>query len=349
MQLKQLQGVLTDFKDVLCSEPGQTNLVEHTIETGSAPPSRQPPYRIPHAYRDTIKEELKEMEQAGVIQPSTSEWAAPIVLVKKKDGTLRFCVDYRRLNKLSQGDAYPMPRINELIDRLGKAKYISTLDLARGYWQVPMAEKDRHKTAFATPYGLYQFTVMPFGLQEAPTTFQRMMDQVIQGLETFTAAYLDDLVVYSETFEEHLLHLRRVMETLQAAGLTAKPKKCQFAMTQCVYLGHVVGGGRVGLEPSKVEAIQSFAVPTTKRGVRSFLGITGYYRRFIPEFATIAAPLTDLVRKNCPNKVKWTKQCEEAFDQLKTLLCSNRYFRAQTSVNSLLYKQMLQTVGLVLY
>ena len=175
-QLKQLQGVLTDFKDVLYSEPGQTDLVKHTIETGSAPPSRQPPYRIPHACRDTIKEELKEIEEAGVIQPSTSEWAAPIVLVKKKDGTLRFCVDYRCLNKLSQGDAYPMPRIDELIDRLGKAKYISTLDLARGYWQVPMAEKDRHKTAFATPYGLYQFTVMLFRLQGAPATFQRIMD-----------------------------------------------------------------------------------------------------------------------------------------------------------------------------
>ena len=175
-QLKQLQGVLTDFKDVLYSEPGQTDLVEHTIETGSAPPSRQPPYHIPHACRDTIKEELKEIEQAGVIQPSTSEWAALIVLVKKKDGTLRFCVDYRCLNKLSQGDAYPMPRIDELIDRLGKAKYISTLDLARGYWQVPMAEKDRHKTAFATPYGLYQFTVMLFRLQGAPATIQRIMD-----------------------------------------------------------------------------------------------------------------------------------------------------------------------------
>ena len=169
------------------------------------------------------------MLREGIIEPSSSEWAAPIVLVKK-DGSLQLCVDYRRLNSVSKTDAYPMPRIDDMIDQLGSTSFISTLDLTRGHWQVPVFDNDRHKTAFTTPFGLYQFKTMPFGLQGAPATFQRMMDRLIQGLEGFTAAYLDDLVVYSSTWEEHLQHLRQVFSRLQEASLTAKPKKCQFAM-----------------------------------------------------------------------------------------------------------------------
>ena len=201
------------------------------------------------------------MLREGIIEPSSSEWAAPIVLVKKKDGSLRLCVDYRRLNSVSKTDAYPMPRIDDMIDQLGSASFISTLDLTRGYWQMPVFDNDRHKTAFTTPFGLYQFKTMPFGLQGVPATFQRMMDRLIQGLEGFTAAYLDDLVVYSSTWEEHLQHLRQVFSCLQEASLTAKPKKCQFAMKQCKYLGYVVGNGVVQLELSKIDAVKSFAVP----------------------------------------------------------------------------------------
>ena len=198
------------------------------------------------------------MEKSGIIEPSLSEWAAPIVLVKKKDGTLRFCVDYRKLNSLSQANAYPMPRIDELIDQLGQAKYVTTLDLTRGYWQVPVAEKAREKTAF----------------------------------------------IYSDSWEEHLLHIKKVFDQLREAGLTAKPKKCQFAMKQYIDLRHVVGNGVIKPEQSKVEAVMSFPVPQTKRQVRAFLGVTGYSRNFIPSFATIAAPLTDLIRKNRPNRVE---------------------------------------------
>ena len=176
-----------------------------------------------------------------------------------------FCVDYRKLNSLSQSDAYPMPRIDELIDQLGQAKYVTTLDLTRGYWQVPMAENARVKTAFVTPFGLYQFCVMPFGLQGAPATFQRMMDQLLRGLEEYAAAYLDDLVIYSDSWEDHMLHLAKVFDRLRGAGLTAKPRKCQFGMTQCVYLGHVVGNGVVRPEQSKVEAVMSFPIPQTKK------------------------------------------------------------------------------------
>ena len=190
-QKTTLQQLLHDSSDVLQDNPGRTHQIEHRIDMKSSSPIRLPPYRLPHAYHDSVRTDLKEMEASGSIEPSTSVWAFPIVLVKKKDGTMRMCVDYRRLNEHARIDAYPMPRVDDLIDRLGKAKFITTLDLARGYWQVPMAEEARPLTAFVTPFGLYQFRVMPFGLSGAPATFQRLMDQVIRGLHDFSAAYLD--------------------------------------------------------------------------------------------------------------------------------------------------------------
>ena len=321
-QQTELLSLLKAYSDVLSSEPGRTTLAQHAIETGDARPIRQPPYRLAHAYCELVKTELQEMQESGLIEPSTSEWASPIVLVKKKDGTLRLCVDYRKLNAVSQADAYPMPRIDELIDRLGQARYITTLDLTRGYWQVPVSPESRTKTAFTTPFGLFQFKVMPFGLQGAPATFQRMMDRVTNGLEDFAAAYIDDVVIHSTTWEEHVDHIRQVLSRLRKAGLTAKPRKCQFAMAQCVYLGHIVGNGEVRPEKSKVDSTTSFQTPRTKKEVRSFLGLTGYYRKFIPDFAAIAAPLSDLVRKNRPNTVVWSQECEQAFATLKGLMCT---------------------------
>ena len=188
---------------------------------------------------------------------------------------------------------------------------------------MPVAEKAREKTAFVTPFGLYQFRMMPFGLQGAPATFQRMIDQLLRGLEGYATAYLDGLVIYSDSWEEHLLHIKNVFDRLREAGLTAKPKKCQFAMKQCIYLGHVVGNGAIRPEQSKIEAVMSFPVPQTKKEVRAFLRVTGYYHKFIPNFATIAAPLSDLIQKNCPNRVEWTPLCAKAFEELKKQLCSD--------------------------
>jgi len=187
---------------------------------------------------------------------------------------------------------------------------------------VPVAEEDQYKTAFTTPFGLYQFRVMPFGLCGAPATFQRLMDSVIRGLSEFSAAYLDDLVIFSKTWEDHLRHIELVLRRLCDAGLTAKPGKCQFGMTKCTYLGHVVGSGCITPEESKVQAVKDFPKPTTKRQVRAFLGLTGYYRRFIPGYASLATPLTDLTRKTAPNQVHWTKECEKSYVRLKELLCT---------------------------
>ncbi len=217
---------------------------------------------------------------------------------------------------------HAMPRIDDIIDHVGRAKFISTIDLTRGYWQVPLAEGARTRSAFATPFGLFQFKVMPFGLQGAPATFQRLMDKVIRGLGDFSAAYLDDLIIFSESWEEHLYHLRTVLDRLRESGLTAKSKKCQLGMSYCVYLGHIVGNGTVQPEQSKIAAVRAMDVPRTKKEVRTFLGLTGYYRRFIPSYASIATPLTDLIRKSLPNKVVWTRECDQAFRKLKELLCS---------------------------
>ena len=323
MQKRSLHGLLKEFEDTLKSKPGRTRMIEHSIHTGSAQAIRLPPYRLPYAYRDVITKELKEMLEDGVISRSTSEWAAPVVLITKKNGEIRFCVDYRRLNSISRTDSYPMPRVDELIDRLGSANYISTLDLSRGYWQVPMSAQSRAKTAFVTSYGLFEFNVMPFGLQGAPSTFQRMMDQLLRGLEDCAAAYLDDLVIHNATWPEHLASLRKVLERLRTAGLTAKPSKCHFAMKECTYLGHIVGNGQVRPEIGKLTAVEDFPVPKTKKEVRTFLGLTGYYRKFVPCYASLAAPLTELTRSNAPTIVIWTTSCNTAFMDLKRLLCSS--------------------------
>ena len=229
-QRTELEQLLADFKSIMGNTPGKTDITEHGIQTGTVRPVRLPPYRLPHAYKEQVREQLDEMLKDGVIEPSASEWSAPIVLVKKKDGSLRLCVDYRRLNEVSDTDAYPMLRIDDLIDRLGKAPYISTLDLTRGYWQVPVAKEARPKTAFATPFGLFQFNVMPFGLQGAPATFQRLMDRVIRGLD-FAEAYLDDLIIFSESWEEHLQHLHTVLQRLKEAGLTVNRRSAVLEPT----------------------------------------------------------------------------------------------------------------------
>ena len=243
-QRAQLERVIASHH-VFSDEPGRTNLAVHRIATADASPVRLPPYRLPQAYRNTVKEEIQEMLQHQIIEPSKSEWASPIVLVTKKDGSVRMCVDYRRLNAVTKVEAYPMPRIDDLIDTIGQSKFITTLDLSKGYWQVPVAKEDRYKTAFCTPSGLYQFRVMPFGLAGAPGTFQRLMDNVLRGCEGYATAYLDDIVIHTATWEDHVAKLNDVLRRIQKAGLTVKLEKCQFAMSQCVYLGHLVGNGEI--------------------------------------------------------------------------------------------------------
>ena len=268
-----------------------------------------------------VQAELKAMVEMGVIEESNSAWCSPIVLVGKKDGSIRFCVDYRKVNEVSRFDAYPMPRVDELLDRLGTARFFTTLDLTKGYWQIPLSPESKEKTAFSTPYGLYQFVTLPFGLFGAPATFQRLMDRVLRPHAAYAAAYLDDMIIHSDSWAEHVRQVAAVLESLRQAGLTANPKKCAVGRREVQYLGYHLGGGQVRPQVDKTAAIAACPRPKTKKEVRRFLGLAGYYLRFIPNFAELTSPLTDLTRKGASDPLQWTEQCQESLERVKQALC----------------------------
>ena len=296
---------------------GRTNMTEMTIETNTQEPVCLPPYRAPLAKRDFIESKVDEMLQAGIISQSRSPWSAPVVIVQKKDGTQRFCVDYRRLNEVTQRYNFPLPVIDDLLASLHGSKYFSTLDLRSGYHQIPMAEDSKAKTAFVCHRGVFEFNVMSFGLCNAPSVFSEMMAKVLKGV-TFATSYLDDVVVYSRTSEEHLSNLQVVFDRLRAAGLKLKRKKCEFFKEQLEFLGHMIS--EKGIQPckDKVEVIVNLEPPKTLKEVRSFIGMTGFYRRYIPNYSKIAKPLSALTRKNA--QFLWTPECQESFEKLKESL-----------------------------
>ena len=265
------------------------------------------------------------MQSMGVVQPSSSPWASPVVMVRKKDGTSRFCVDYRELNSVTRQDAFPLPRIDDLLDQLGQSHYFSTLDLASGYWQIRVHPTSIPKTAFVTPQGSFEFRVMPFGLTNAPSVFQRLMERVLKDLNPedspdFVSVYINDVLVFSRTLDEHLQHLKLVISRLQNAGLKLKPSKCYFIRKEVEYLGHLVTPKGLKTNPRLVSAVKEFPVPHNLRETRQFLGLCSYYRRFIPSFAKIAQPLHNLTKKN--TQFEWSEKCEEAFTTLKERLSS---------------------------
>ena len=286
----QLMQLLQSYHEVFSleeGERGQTDLVEMEIDTGSTKPIKQPPRRMPLAVRKEIARQVKSMQDNGVVVPSNSPWSSPVVMVRKKDGTHRFCVDYRRLNAVTQADQFPIPKIDDLLDQLGKSKYFSTLDLASGYWQIRVHPNSQAKTAFATPSGLYEFKVMPFGLTNAPAVFQRLMQRVLMGLNPpegpdMVTVYIDDILVFSRTLSEHLKHLQAVLERLQQAGLKLKPKKCHFIRKEVEYLGHILTPNGLKTNPRLVEAVLNFPKPKCVQQVKQFLGLSSFYRRFIP-------------------------------------------------------------------
>ncbi|XP_036001527.1 alpha-1,3-mannosyl-glycoprotein 2-beta-N-acetylglucosaminyltransferase b isoform X1 [Fundulus heteroclitus] len=345
-QASQLQQIFQKLSSLFSPNPGRTTLIEHAIRLKEKQPIRQRPYRVPQQLVGQLRDEVETMLTSGIIEPSNSEWCSPVVIVCKKDGSLRICNDFRKLNAVSEFDAYPMPRVDELLERIGKAKFITTLDLCKGYWQVPLEPSSRQYTAFRTPSGLFQFTVMPFGLHGPPATFQWLMDKVLRGSEDYSAAYLDDVIIYSNSWEEHVSHLARVLEKIGEAGLTLNILKCVWAQQETRYLGYHLGRGKVRPQMDKIEAIQKCPRPRTKKEVRSFLGLAGWYRRFVPHFATLASPLTSLTAKDQKNPVVWSKECEASFNTLKAHLCSSPVLRSPDFSKKFLVQVDASTFGL---
>ena len=311
-------SLVSRYSDVFAtsnSDLGRTDKLHHPIYTGKATPVRQAVRRNPPHRRQVVRDIVDSMLKDKVVQPSKSPWASPIVLVRKKDNSFRFGVDYRKLNEVTRKDAYPLPRIDDTLNTLAGSRWFSTLDLLSGYWQVEVAKEDRPKTAFCTTEGLFEFRVMPFGLCNAPANFQRLMDLVLAGLQwSHCLVYLDDVIILGKTFIDHLANLELVFEWLHQAGMKLKPKKFDFLKHKVQYLGHIVSDEGVAADSSKLKKVATWQV-------QQFLGFAGYYRRFIQDFTKIAWPLHKLTEHKA--LFRWTPECQSAFDRLKQHLVTS--------------------------
>ena len=336
-QKQQLLEFLVKWKDNFSTDItdlGNCDLIKHEIKLTDDEPFKEPARRIPPALFEEVKEHLKEMMAAGAIRPSHSPYSSNVVIVRKKDGTIRFCVDFRKLNSKTVPDAYAIPRVEDSLHLLAGAKYFTKLDLRSGYWQVEIKDEDKNKTAFQVGgLGFYEFNRMPFGLCNAPATFQRLMERCMGELNLRDCLiYLDDVIIFSSTFEEHIERLEAVFSRLKQHNLKLKPSKCEFLRSEVTYLGHVVSEEGIRTDPEKTKAVKDWPVPKNVKEVRAYLGFTGYYRRFIKNYANIARPLNDLLVGHCTTKKTkakkktkqtpfvWTEAQQTAFDSLKEKL-----------------------------
>ena len=325
-QQHKLVQFLVQNTDVFAKDStdlGTTDLHFHRIDTGDAKPVHQRFYRTSPAHKAEIERQIHDMLKADIIEPSTSPWASPVVLVKKKNGDFRFAVDYRRLNQVTTPMSFPLPRPDDVYDTIGEshASIFTVLDLASGFWQIPLEQDSRAKTAFTSHSGNYQFKKLPFGLMNAPVSFQMVMTQVLRGLTwKFALVYVDDIIIFSPDFDTHVQHLTTVFDRLRHAKLKLKPQKCHFAAKEVTYLGHVISKHGVKVDSKKTSVVTTYPVPKDPSEVRAFLGICNYYRRFVQGYANIAAPLNRLLQKDVP--FVWNAGCDEAFRKLKQALVS---------------------------
>ena len=320
---QKLLNTLIKYQDCFSkheTDLGLTHLVQHSIDTGTAKPVKQPPRRPPMALAGEETAAIEKMLSQGVIRESSSPWASPIVLVKKKDGKIRTCIDYRQLNKVTRKDAFPLPKVQECLDALSGSAIFTTLDLTSGYHQVSIKESDIPKTAFVSARkGLFEFVSAPFGLCNMPATFQRVMELALRGLQWTTCLiYLDDVIIMGRNFSEHLFRFEQVLERIKEANFKLKSEKCHLFQKEVTFLGHVVSEKGVKPDPRNIEKSLKWRVPQNVSEVKQFLGLCSYYRRFIRNFSMIAKPLNDLTRKE--SKLKWTDNCQTAFDELRAHL-----------------------------
>ena len=317
------QEVLDEYRDLFFSVPGVAKVEEFQIRIGDAGAIRTPPRMVPQAYQQEVHLQIEEMLRRNIIRVSRSSWISPPVMVSKKDGTIRFCIDYRALNRVTQKDAYPLPLPDQVQDKLFGMKYFTKLDLNSGYWQIPVRECDKEKTAFSPGpgMGLFEFNVLPFGLTGGPSAFQRTMNKVLRGLEKFKDNFIDDILVYSPDKESHKRALRMIFDRLRQSNLRLRGKKCEIGRSKVTYLGHTFSASGMESEISKIDSIINWSRPESQKEVKQFLGLASYYRKYFQDFATISNPLNHLLCKNVP--FVWEKREETAFIKLKESLSSS--------------------------
>ena len=316
-----IQKLMVQFQDTLKEEPGMTDLTEFRINTGKASPIAQRPYMTANSLKKGVEEELNWLLERGFIEETCGEWASPIVTVRKPNGKIRICVDFRKVNAVTPLPFY-MPRIEEVLEATGQAKVISKMDLSKGYYQVRVCPEDRDKTTFVCHKGKFRFTRMHFGVCNAPAVFQTLMEKVLKGLGSICKVYMDDLIIFSDNWEQHMTHTRKVLTALKAAGLTANPAKCEWGGKELQFLGHIIGSGEMSIPKARIQSLQSYVKPTTKRGLRSFLGAISFYRKFAKDLVKYTARLTPAMSKSAPPKVIWTDSMDDTFQSIRELMCS---------------------------
>ncbi|XP_013382645.1 uncharacterized protein LOC106153310 [Lingula anatina] len=339
-----LRKLVEEYQSIFTEKPGSTSLEEHSVTLVSKEPIRVKQYSLPYATRTIVHDEVKTMLDNDIIEPSNSPYNSPIVIVRKKDGSSRFCVDFRRLNAVTCFDTEPMGNAEDIIARLSDDVYYSKVDLSKGYWQIPMSEESKPLTSFSTSEGSYQFKRMPFGMVNSGATFNKMMRKLLNGAQNLDH-YVDDVLCHTTTWAEHLKTLRELFQRVRDAGLTIRPSKCWLGYQTVNFVGHQIGEGKVAMETEKVDRLRNAPRPQTKKQVRSFIGLAGYYRKFIPNFSELSAPLTDLTKKGEPTVVRWEEPQECAFQTLRKLLISAPILRMPDFSRSFILRTDASDVG----
>ena len=324
-KMADLSSLINEYDDLFPDVPGRAQGMFHDVEVGDSLPIKQHPYRVGPVKKEIIDKEIDYMLTNKIIEPCSSPWSSPCLLVPKPDGSHRFCTDFRKVNTVTKTDCYPLPRIDTLIDQVGNARFVTKFDLLKGYWQIPLTERAKEISAFSTGSGLYRYIMMPFGMKNSGATFQRFMDKVVNGLQN-TEVYVDDLIVETEgpdsdaTWLKHLETIRALFDRLRKHSLTVNLAKSDFAMATVKYLGHVVGQGQILPSTAKIRAILEIGPPENRKGVLRIIGMVGAYRRFCPNLSTILTPLTNLVSPK--SKFEWTHECQLALNKIKGILGS---------------------------